>query len=94
MNPGFGGPRETSAPPIQLPQRAPDITCVEKTSASQALIYRLSGDYNPLHVDPEISSKLGFERPIMHGLCTFAMAARVVVREVCSGNQMMIRLVD
>jgi acyl dehydratase len=55
-------------------------------SPRAALIYRLSGDFNPVHADPRIASEAGFERPILHGLCTFAMAAWSAVRELAGGD--------
>jgi len=66
---GFGGPRG-SEPPWELPDRAPDHQIVRPTRPEQALIYRLSGDRNPLHCDPAIAKAAGFPRPILHGMCT------------------------
>ena len=57
-----------------------------KTADNQAMIYRLSGDYNPLHVDPEVAKVGGFDRPILHGLATFGVAGRAVLATLC-GNQ-------
>ncbi|KXS18725.1 MaoC-like dehydratase [Gonapodya prolifera JEL478] len=78
---GFGGAR----PPKQnadatVPKRNPDKTITFKTNWNQAHIYRLSGDYNPLHVDPGFSSMVGFKKPILHGLCSWGIAARAVLK--------------
>ncbi|SDE74128.1 Acyl dehydratase [Salipiger thiooxidans] len=79
---GFGG----EAPPRDawtLPERAPDAEIVLPTLPQAALIYRLSGDMNPLHADPERARAVGFERPILHGLCTFGMMGRAVIEAFC-----------
>jgi acyl dehydratase len=81
---GFGG-RVTDAPePPPMPQRAPDMVCDLPTPPNLALIFRLSGDENPLHVDPESAKKSGFPRPILHGSATFGVAAHAVLR-TCAG---------
>ncbi len=81
---GFGGPPGPKAPPRDVPKdRAPDLEISGKTSASQAALYRLSGDLNPLHIDPGAASVAGFPRPILHGLCTFGFAGRAVLRGIC-----------
>ena len=74
-----------------VPERAPDVQ-VELASAPQAaLIYRLSGDYNVLHADPQVARAAGFARPILHGLCTFGMAAHAVLRSCCEYDASRIR---
>jgi acyl dehydratase len=82
---GFGGERGSSAA-WQLPDRAPDHKVVEATRPEQALVYRLSGDRNPLHVDPKFAARGGFTRPILHGLCTYGFTGRVLLHELCGSD--------
>jgi acyl dehydratase len=82
---GFGGPRGTE-PPWELPDRAPDHQVVLETRPEQALLYRLSGDRNPLHVDPKFAARGGFSRPILHGLCTYGVTGRALLRALCDGD--------
>ncbi|HEY2928599.1 MaoC/PaaZ C-terminal domain-containing protein [Piscinibacter sp.] len=65
-----------------VPERAADIEVSYSTRPETALIYRLSGDVNPLHADPDVAAKAGFDRPILHGLCTYGMGARAVIENV------------
>jgi acyl dehydratase len=80
---GFGGPSGPTRAVHGLPERAPDIACDIATLPQAALIYRLSGDYNPLHADPEVAKTAGFPRPILHGLCTFGVAGHALLRALC-----------
>ncbi|MDH5491767.1 MAG: MaoC/PaaZ C-terminal domain-containing protein [Myxococcales bacterium] len=83
---GFGGPRPPKAARNRPPAREPDFRVEEATSTEQALLYRLSGDLNPLHADPAIGEKVGFGQPILHGLCTYGYVGRVLLRELCAGD--------
>jgi len=76
---GFGGPRDGQPKLPEVPDRAPDDVVTLPTWPSQALFYRLCADRNPLHADPATARAAGFERPILHGLCTFALCARAVL---------------
>jgi acyl dehydratase len=79
-NGGFGGPAKSIPKPHVLPEREADAVVDIRTSPQAALLYRLSGDYNPLHVDPELALKVGFETPILHGLASYGIAARAVLQ--------------
>ncbi|KAF2002379.1 multifunctional beta-oxidation protein-like protein [Amniculicola lignicola CBS 123094] len=83
---GFGGPskgadRGASSAIHKTPKRAPDAVVEEKTTEEQAAIYRLSGDRNPLHIDPEFSKVGGFKEPILHGLCFFGISGKHVLQK-------------
>jgi acyl dehydratase len=80
---GFGGPPRKAPEPHPLPTRAPDLVCDLPTRPEAALIYRLSGDRNPLHSDPAVAKQAGFPRPIAHGLGTFGTACHAVLKTVC-----------
>ena len=80
---GFGGPPREQAPPHPIPERAPDLTCDLGTRPEAALIYRLSADRNPLHVDPEVAAAAGYPRPILHGLGTFGVVGHALLKSVC-----------
>lgn len=81
------GKTDGPAKPVhKLPDREPDLFHDFKTSPRNALIYRLSGDFNPLHADPEIAKKAGFKQPILHGLCTLAVASWSVTAALCNGD--------
>lgn len=70
-----------------LPAREVDHVVEHRTSTDAALLYRLNGDYNPLHVDPAVARRAGFERPILHGLATFGIAQLAVIRAICVGDE-------
>ena len=82
---GFGGERGTDAP-WERPDREPDHRVVQPTRPEQALIYRLSGDRNPLHVDPKFAARGGFSQPILHGLCTYGVTGRALLQVLCDGD--------
>ncbi|MFD0419461.1 MaoC/PaaZ C-terminal domain-containing protein [Streptomyces sp. NPDC127108] len=82
---GFGGERGPSGSP-EAPDRPFDHTVERPVRPDQALLYRLSGDWNPLHADPEFAKLAGFERPILHGLCTYGMTLKAVVDTVLGGD--------
>jgi len=80
---GFGGPERQAPAPHPLPERAADLVCDLPTRPEMALIYRLSGDVNPLHADPEFARAAGFPRPILHGLATFGVAGHALLKSAC-----------
>jgi acyl dehydratase len=79
----FGDPVQAATP---VPDRTPDRVVEIPTLPRQALIYRLSGDWNPIHADPELARKAGFEAPILHGLCTNGIATRALLRAYCDND--------
>lgn len=82
----FGGERGPSGPRNQPPDRAPDAVVESPTRPEQAFVYRLSGDRNPLHSDPSFAAMAGFDRPILHGLCTYGFAGRALLHELCGSD--------
>jgi len=83
---GFGGDRGPSGDKNVPPDRAPDKSISYATLPQQALVYRLSGDMNPLHADPQFAAMGGFDRPILHGLCTYGHAGRAVLAAYCDND--------
>jgi len=80
---GTGGSQDPTPRPHATPERKPDKIVEYKTALNQAKIYRLSGDRNPLHIDPERARAAGFDQPILHGLCTYGFACRAVLEAFC-----------
>lgn len=92
---GFAGGLQT--PPVAphaMPDRAADLSVERSTSRQSALIYRLSGDINPLHFDPVLARKVGFERPILHGLATYGLACYGLMDALCEGDGRRVRAID
>src|SRR5262249_8369831 len=83
---GFGGDRGPSGPPNMPPHRKPDKSVSLSTRPDQALLYRLSGDMNPLHADPDFAKMAGFPKPILHGLCTYGVAGRALLQTYCDND--------
>lgn len=83
---GFGGDAKSPEPGNEPPDRKPDAVIEYPTLPQQALLYRLSGDKNPLHVDPNMAKMGGFDVPILHGLCTFGNLGRAVIDSFCDGD--------
>jgi acyl dehydratase len=83
---GFGGSRGPSSSPSARSERPPDRRVTYQTRPEQALLYRLTGDRNPLHSDPRYAGRGGFERPILHGLCTYGFAGRALLHTLCGSD--------
>ncbi len=84
---GFGGDPGPKSESLEPPKgRSPDFSITYKTAENQAALYRLNGDLNPLHIDPELARKGGQEKPILHGLCTFGFATRAILHGICDGD--------
>ena len=83
---GFGGDRGPAGPAFEIPSRKPDHELSYDTRADQALIYRLSGDMNPLHSDPDLAKSVGFPKPILHGLCTYGFTGRALLAALCKND--------
>ena len=90
---GFGGP-DSPKKEIFIPNGEPDYVSEVSTKPDQALIFRLSGDYNPLHSDPNFAKAAGFEKPILHGMCTYGIACRSLVNEICENDASKLKRFD
>lgn len=93
---GGGQPSDEPLPGLQpTPEhRAPDFSDTQSIRPEAALLYRLMGDYNPLHADPEVARKAGFERPILHGLASYGLLARAVLRQCAEGDAARLKALD
>jgi acyl dehydratase len=91
---GFGGDRGPSGAQNAPPERAPDDEITYQTRIDQALLYRLNGDRNPLHSDPSFAAMGGFDRPILHGLCTYGFTGRALLHGLCGGDPARFRSMD
>lgn len=80
---GYGGPSDPVRDPHPVPDREPDMVCDLPTVPQQALLYRLNGDPNPHNADPKAAAAAGFDRPILHGLCTYGIAGHAILRSCC-----------
>jgi acyl dehydratase len=81
-----GEDRLVAPPAWETPDRAPDLSVLTRTRPDQALLYRLCGDRNPLHSDPAYAARAGFDRPILHGMCTYGITARILISSLCDGD--------
>lgn len=92
---GFSASGRPSDPPLParaaVPERAPDLVCELPTRPEAALLYRLSGDYNPVHVDPAVAQAAGFARPILHGMCTLGVSGVALLRTLCDWDPARLR---
>lgn len=82
---GFGG-KPMPASPVIIPERRPDLECDDFVSPVQNLLYRLTGDTNRVHVDPDYAKKMGFDAPFMQGLCSFGFACRMAIGQLIPGE--------
>ncbi|MGE4337130.1 MAG: MaoC/PaaZ C-terminal domain-containing protein [Pigmentiphaga sp.] len=93
-NGGFGGSNERLPPAAAIPERPCDLSDQLTTLPQAGLLYRLTGDRNPLHVDPAVASQAGFSRPILHGSCTYGVAGHLLVRLLCQYDSARLRRLD
>lgn len=91
---GFGGSAEGAPVPHAIPDRAPDDVVTLSTAANLAQIYRLSGDLNPLHIDPDVARAGGFEAPILHGLATYGVIGRALLAARCGNDPARLKRLD
>jgi acyl dehydratase len=91
---GFGGPAPQVRARHRMPDREPDLVCDLPTRPGQALLFRLSGDFNPLHADPRVARQAGFDAPILHGRCTYGIACHAILKTVCNYDFTLIGSLD
>jgi acyl dehydratase len=90
----FGGPAVPSQPPFEPPAEPPHVICDLPTALNAALLYRLNGDRNPLHADPEFAQRVGFARPILHGQATFSLATHALLRSLAAYDVQRLKRVE
>ena len=88
---GFGFPGKNKTVGWKKPSTKPNQVASQKTDPNQAIIYRLAGHYNPLHIDPDMAAMGGFEKPILHGLCSYGVSAKLIVENLCGGNEELLK---
>lgn len=91
---GFGGVNGKGPSPHRVPRREADLYCELESRRDQALLYRLTGDRNPLHADPKSAAAVGFEMPILHGLCTYGIACHAILKTICDYDHTLITGLD
>jgi acyl dehydratase len=91
---GCGGASEPFPEPHRVPTTHPDAEISMPTRPEQALVYRLSGDYNPLHADPKVAKQANLPAPILHGLCTYGVASRALAKMLCGNDTKRLRRMD
>jgi acyl dehydratase len=91
---GFDGPTDGELTLAPVPGRAPDHEVAIPTLPQQAALYRLLGDRNPLHIDPEMATRVGFKGPILHGLCSYGIAGRAILRACCDNDPTLLAGLD
>jgi acyl dehydratase len=87
---GFGGVSGSGPAPHRAPRRDPDMSAINPTRVDQALLFRLNGDRNPLHADPNTAKRAGFDIPILHGLCTYGIACHAILKTICEYDETLI----
>lgn len=92
---GFGGERGPSTADLnKAPDRKPDVLVEDDTRPEQAALYRLNGDPNPIHIDPDFARMAGFEKPFLHGLCTYGFVGRALLKGLCGGDPAKLKSFD
>ena len=91
-----GQPSDDPLPPLPATpaDRAPDFTDIQITRPESALLYRLMGDYNPLHAEPAVARQAGFDRPILHGLASYGLVTRAILRQCCANDPARLKALD
>lgn len=91
---GFGFPGKNKSKPFIKPKGAATKTLSQKTEPNDAFIYRLAGDFNPLHIDPNMAAMGGFDKPILHGLCFYGVTAKLLIENLCGGDETQLKAIS